>query len=89
MNTDADSALEGLARFVQVIGGDAALRQRFCRLAELSPVQRANEIHIMAEQMTAECRDPELVRLFRLFADARVFEAALVALRECGYTLNE
>ena len=86
MHTDADSALEGLTRFVQVIGRDAALRQRFQRLAERSPVQRANEIHIMVEQMTAEHQDPDLVRLFRLFADARVFKAALVALRECGHT---
>jgi hypothetical protein len=35
--------------------------------------------------MTAEHKDPELVALFRLFADARVFEAAVVALRECVY----
>jgi hypothetical protein len=85
MKTDADSALESLARLVQVIGRDTTLRQRFCRLANLSPVQRSNEIHIMAEQMTAERKDPELVALFRLFEDARVFEAGMTALRECGY----
>jgi hypothetical protein len=39
----------------------------------------------MAEQMTAEHKDPELVALFRLFADARVFDSAMLALRECGY----
>jgi hypothetical protein len=82
---DADSALDSLARFVEIIGNDSALRQRFCRLASFSPVQRANEIHIMAEQMAAEHKDPELVAVFRLFADARVFEAAVVALRECGH----
>jgi hypothetical protein len=82
---DADSALDSLARFVQVIGSDGALRQRFRRLANLSPVPRANEIHIMAEQMAAEHKDPELVAIFRLFANAEVFEAAVVALRECGY----
>ena len=85
MKTYADSALEGMARFVQVIGRDASLRQRFCRLAGLSPIQRSNEIHVMAEQMTAEHKDPELVALFRLFADARVFDSAMLALRECGY----
>jgi hypothetical protein len=85
MKTDADSALEGLSRFVQVIGRDTALRQRFGRLAGLSPIQRSNEIHVMADQMTTEHKDPELVALFRLFADARVFEAAVVALRECVY----
>ncbi len=85
MKPDADSALECLARCIEVIGRDEALRQRFGRLAGLSPVQRANEIHIMAEQMTAERKDAELVAVFRLFADARVFEAGTAALRECGY----
>ncbi len=84
MKTDSDSAVEGLARLVQVIGNDTAIRERFCRLASLTPVQRATEIHIMAEQMAADRKDPELVSLFRLFADARVFEAAMVAMRECG-----
>ncbi len=86
MNTDAESAIEALTRFVQVIGRDAVLCRRFQRLAGLSPVQRANEIHIMAEQMAAAHKDPELVRFFRLFADQRVFAAALKALREGGYT---
>ena len=85
MKLNADSALEGLARFVPVIGRDTALRQRFCRLANLSSIQRSNEIHMMAEQMTTEHKDTELVALFRLFADAKVFEAAMLALRECGY----
>jgi hypothetical protein len=85
LKADAESALECLARLVSVIGKDKALRQRFGRLAGLSPVQRSNEIHVMAEQMTAERKDPELVAVFRLFADARVFEAGMAALRECGY----
>jgi hypothetical protein len=85
MKPDADSALDDLVRFVQVIGSDSALRQRFCQLASLSPVQRSIEIHIIAAQMMAERKDPELVDVFRLFADARVFEAGMVALRECGY----
>lgn len=86
MKADTDSAPDGLARFVQIITRDTAFRQRFCRLASLSPVQRSNEIYVMADQMTAEREDPELVALFRLFADARIFEAGMVALRECGYT---
>lgn len=85
MKPDADSVLDSLARFVQVIGRDSALRQRFCQLASLSPIQRANEIHIIAAQMTAERKDPELVTVFRMFADPRVFEAGMAALRECGY----
>lgn len=85
MRPDADSALHSLARFVQVIGRDSGLRQRFCQLACLSSNQRSIEIQIMAAQMTAERKDPELVAVFRLFADATVFEAGMIALRECGY----
>ncbi len=85
MKSNADSVIESLTRFVQVIGRDDALRQRFSQMTQMSAVQRANQIHIMAEQMTAERRDPELVAVFRLFADARVFEAAKLAMRQCGY----
>ncbi len=85
MNKDADATLETLARFVQVIGRDNGLRHRFWQLASLSRIQRSNEIHVMAEQMMAEDRDPDLVTVFRMFGDVRVFEAAVVAMRECGY----
>jgi hypothetical protein len=36
----------------------------------------------MAERMALARKDPELVAVFRLFGDVRVFDAALVALRE-------
>ena len=80
-----DAALDDLSRFLQVIGSDTTLKKLFCQLAALSPVQRQNEIHLMAERMDAANKDRELVRVFTLFADARVFEAAMAALRECGY----
>ena len=85
MNTDTDAVFEGLTRLVRVIGDDDALCGRFCQLANLSTIQRANEIYILAEQLTAERQDPELVGLFKLFADDRIFAAAIAALRECGY----
>ncbi len=85
MSNDADATLETLARFIQVIGRDNGLRHRFWQLASLSPIQRSNEIHMMAEQMKAEHKDPALVTVFRMFGDVRVFEAAVVAMRECGY----
>lgn len=85
MNKNTDATLETLAQFVQVIGRDNGLRHRFWQLASLSPIQRSNEIHIMAEQMMAEHKDAELVTVFRMFGDGRVFEAAVVAMRECGY----
>jgi hypothetical protein len=85
MNTDTDAVFEGLTRLVRVIGNDDALCGRFCQLANLSTVQRANEIYILAEQISAEQQDPELVALFKLFADDRIFAAAMAALKECGY----
>ena len=83
MKMDVDFAVDSLARFVQVISKDRALRERFSQLAKLSPVQRSNQIHIMAEQMAADGKDPEIVAIFRLFGDARVFDAGMLALREC------
>ncbi len=77
--------MDSLTRFVQVIGSDSALREQFCQLAALTPTQRSNHIHIIAEQMAAEHKDPDLVAVFRLFADARVFDAGMVALRQAGY----
>jgi hypothetical protein len=85
MKPDADLMTDHLARIIVVIGSDKVLRERFCQLAALSPVQRSNQIHIMAEQMAAERRDQDLVAAFRLFADPRVFEAGMVSLREGGY----
>ena len=39
----------------------------------------------LAEQMAAECKDHDLVAAFRLFADPRIFEAGMIALRDGGY----
>jgi hypothetical protein len=39
----------------------------------------------MAEQMAVERKDPDMVSIFRLFADPTVFEAGMVVLRESGY----
>lgn len=85
MDLSTNAALDTLTRCVQVIGRDPSLRQRFCELAALPPTERALEIHNLAEQMVAEHKDPDLVAVFRLFADERVFEAGMTALRECGY----
>jgi len=82
---DADIRVDCLVRFIRVIDTDAALRERFCQLAELSPVQRSHQIHIMAEQMAGRWKDSELVDLFLLFGEARIFNAAMLGLRECGY----
>jgi hypothetical protein len=88
MSADADSAIDNLAAFVQAIAGDPKLRERFGRLAQMSPTQRFNEIHIMAHSMAAGGEDAELIASLRLLADARVFGAAMAALRDCGCDLQ-
>ena len=88
MKPQPDSLLDDLTRFVQVIGKDKALLQLFARLAQLPPAQRANEVHFMAEHMAKEGRAPNLVESFRLFADERVFNAAMAALRDRGVRLS-
>jgi hypothetical protein len=85
METDVNSANETLTRFVQAISRDQVLLQRFSRMARMSRGQRADAIHLLAEQMAATRQDPKLAAAFRLFADARVFDATMAALRECGY----
>lgn len=77
--------MDQLARIIQVIGEDDALKSRFCAMAKLSHTQRINQISILAEHMNAERKDPELIAVFRLFTDEQVFEAAMLTLRQCGY----
>jgi hypothetical protein len=85
METDANTTTETLSRFVQLIGRDPALLQRFCQMAQMSPVRRANAVHILAEQMAAAGKEARLIAAFRLFANEKVFEAAIASLHECGY----
>ncbi len=85
MDADANRTNETLSRFVQLIGRDPALLQRFCQMAQMSPVRRANAVHVLAEQMAAAGKDPRLIAAFRLFGNEKVFEAAIASLRECGY----
>jgi hypothetical protein len=77
-----DSALENLARMVQVIAGDPKLCAWFQKLADTSFVGRRNEIYGMVHRMSAEGQDSDLVASFQLLADSRIFEAACVALKE-------
>ena len=82
MTLDTESALNNLARMVQVIGRDQRLRQWFSALTQQSAVERRNEIFMTSERMRAEGKDTDLVESFRLLADSRVFDAARLALQE-------
>ena len=82
MALNTDSALDNLARLVRVIGPDQQLRQWFSALGQKPEVERRNAIYSMSEQMRADGKDEDLVVSFRLLADARVFEAARLALQE-------
>jgi len=85
MTIDANSALDNLARLVQAISDDAILRQTFYGMAKMSPSKRLSQIHTMAERLGVEHEPAEFVASFRLLADARIFDAAMVALRDLGY----
>jgi hypothetical protein len=82
MTLNTDSALDNLARMVQIIGPDQQLRKWFSALSQMSALQRHNAIYSMSEQMRTDGKDEDLVVSFQLLADARVFEAAKLALQE-------
>jgi hypothetical protein len=84
MALNTDSALNNLARMVQVIGPDKQLRRWFSALGQMPTLERRNAIYSMSEQMTADGKDEDLVASFRLLADTRVFDAARLALQEEG-----
>ena len=54
MDLNGDSALNNLARVVEVIGGDQQLRHWFLALAQRPEVERRNAIYSMSEQMRAD-----------------------------------
>jgi len=74
-----DSILEGLARMTEVIRSDEVLKRTFLSLAEKNPEERRGMIAMMSERMLADGKDPDLVAVFRLLSDARVFAPALQA----------
>jgi hypothetical protein len=82
MHLDTESALDNLARMVQIIGRDRKLRLWFSALTRQSAVQRRNEIFAESERMRAAGEDTDLVASFRLLADSRIFDAASLALQE-------
>jgi hypothetical protein len=82
MALNRDTALNNLARIVQVIRDERRLHEWFRALTNVSAVQRRNEIYSMVEQMKANSEDADLVASFQLLADPRLFDAARVALRE-------
>lgn len=79
MALNHDSALDNLARMIQVIQNDPGLRKWFCELANKSAVERRNEIFSAVERMRMEGGDEDLAATFHLLADSRVFDAALLA----------
>jgi len=86
MSTTFDAALDNLTRIVRVVGDDQKLRRWFHSLSKKSAVERRNAIYVMSEQMAAQNVDADLVASFRLLADARIFDAACLALRDRVFT---
>ena len=82
MALDAESALDHLARMVQMIARDKDLKQWFSGLAQKPEPERCYEIYSRSEAIRAAGEDDDLIRAFRLLTDSRVFEAACLALQD-------
>ena len=82
MSTSVDTALDNLARIVQVVRRDRELRRWFDGLSKKAASERRIEIIVMSAKMAAKGEDGDLVASFHLLADARVFEAACEALAD-------
>jgi hypothetical protein len=82
MSTSADTALDNLARIVQVVKRDRELRRWFDGLSQKAASERRNEIMVMSAKMTAMSEDADLVASFQMLADERVFDAACEALAD-------
>ena len=76
---ELDRLLDGLARMTEAIRTDETLTRMLLSLADKGTEERRGIIALMSERMLAEHNDPDLVASFRLLADPRVFEPALLA----------
>ena len=82
MPLNHETALDNLARIVQVIQHDPQMLVWFRALARESTVARRNEIYLMVKQLNNTGEDPELAASFQLLADDKVFAAASAVLKE-------
>ena len=78
----APPVLEELTTLIQVLAEDAGLHAWFSAMEKVSAPQRAAEFQRMAEQMRAAGEDAELVHATALLADARVFDAVRLTVRD-------
>jgi hypothetical protein len=84
-NISANAVIDNLARFIQVIGGDPELLKWFHSLERQTPIQRNNEILLMAEKMASQASYRDLATSLGLLSHQRIFDGLSQALRECGY----
>ena len=83
MSINSDSAYEILTTLARAIAEDKKLRLWFHSLSQKSVVERRNEIFQMEVEIADKYKDTDLASALHLLTDARVFEAAKVAVNEC------
>ena len=71
-----------LVTFVQVLAEDDDLRAWFESFRDASGAEREGEFRALAAKMQAASEAPELIAATALLANAEVFQAAQMALRE-------
>jgi len=88
ISTTTNAVINDMARFVQVIGSDPELLKWFQNLERKTPIQRNNDILLMAEKMASQARCRDLATPLALLSDMRIFDASSQAIRERGYIQN-
>lgn len=85
ISAGTNAVIDDLARFVQVIGADPELLRWFQSLERQTPIQRNNEILLMAEKMASKARYRDLAESLGLLCHAEIFDAVSQILRACGH----
>jgi hypothetical protein len=85
MVVENNPAIDSLAILVQAVGRDKKLLQWFGALAQKTLVEKCNEIYAMADEMTKDRKDDNLICSLRLLAKPEIFYAVRKTLHEHGY----
>ena len=80
-----NAVIDDMARFVQVIGSDPELLKWFQTLEQRTPIQRNNEILLMAEKMAPQIRYRDLAASLALLSHSEIFDALSQTLRDFAH----
>jgi hypothetical protein len=84
MKTETQAVIDGLADVVLMIKSDRWLGQWFHILARRSVAERTIAIYKASQRLALAGADALFLASLKLLADPRVFDAARLALGDCG-----